>query len=89
MDREIVISVSVRAVGYNKEMCTLEIEFCDSSIYQFFEVSEEVYTGFLASMGLNLEKTDLKYFSKHIKAQYKQKTVRRPRLNLFKSILDN
>jgi hypothetical protein len=51
-------------------------------------VPEEVYSGFLASMGLNLEKTDLTYFSKHIKGQYKQKTVRRPRLNLFKSVLD-
>ena len=64
MDREIVISVSVRAVGYDKETSTLEIEFCDSSIYQFFEVPEEVYTGFLASMGLNHEKTDLMYFTK-------------------------
>jgi len=88
MDREIVISVSVRAVGYDKETSTLEIEFCDSSIYQFFEVPEKVYTGFLASMGLNHEKTDLTYFTKHIKGQYKQKTVRRPRLNLFKSVLD-
>jgi hypothetical protein len=88
VDREIVISVSVRAVGYNKETSTLEIEFCDSSIYQFFEVPEEVYAGFMASMGLNLEKTDLNYFSKHIKGQYKQKTLRRPRLNLFKSVSD-
>jgi KTSC domain len=88
MDREIVISVSVRAVGYDKKTSTLEIEFCDSSIYKFFEVPEEVYSGFLASMGLNLEKTDLNYFSKHIKGQYKQKTVRRPRLNLFKGVLD-
>jgi hypothetical protein len=88
MDREIVISVSVRAVGYDKETLTLEIEFCDSSIYQYSGVPEEVYTGFLDSMGLNLEKTDLNYFVKHIKGQYKQKTVRRPRLNLFKSVLD-
>ncbi|MGZ4910509.1 MAG: KTSC domain-containing protein [Halobacteriota archaeon] len=89
MDREIVISVSVRAVGYDKETSTLEIEFCDSSIYQFFDVPETVYADFLASMGLNLEKTDLQFFSKHIKGQYKQKTVRRPRLNLFKNVLDN
>ena len=89
MDRDIVISVSVRAVGYDKETSTLEIEFCDSSIYQYSGVPEEVFTGFMNSMGLNLEKTDFKYFTQHIKGQYQQKTVRRPRLNLFKSILDN
>ena len=88
MDRDIVISVSIRAVGYDKETSTLEIEFCDSSIYQYSGVPAEVYTGFLDSIGLNLEKTDLNYFTKHIKGQYKQKTIRRPRLNLFKSVLD-
>jgi len=88
VDREVVISVSVRAVGYDAETSTLEIEFCDSSIYQYSGVPEEVFAGFLDSIGLNLEKTDLKYFSKHIRGQYKQKTVRRPRLNLFKSVLD-
>jgi hypothetical protein len=88
VDREIVVSVSVRAVGYDKETSKLEIEFCDSSIYRYSGVPEEVYTGFMNSMGLNLEKTDLKYFTQHIKGQYQQKTVRRPRLNLFKNILD-
>ena len=88
MDREIVVSISVRAVGYDKEASTLEIEFCDSSVYQYADVPEEVFTGFLDSLGLSLEKTDLKYFAKNIKGQYKQKTVRRPRLNLFKGILD-
>jgi len=88
MDREVVVSVSVRAVGYDVKTSTLEIEFCDSSVYQYSGVPEEVFTGFLYSMGLNLEKTDLKYFSEHIKGQYPQKTVRRPRLNLFKGVLD-
>jgi len=88
MNREIVVSISVRAVGYDKEASTLEIEFCDSSVYQYADVPEEVFTGFLDSLGLGLEKTDLKYFAKNIKGQYKQKTVRRPRLNLFKGILD-
>ena len=60
MDREIVVSVSVRAVGYDKETSTLEIEFCDSSIYRYSGVPEEVFAGFMNSMGLNLEKTDLK-----------------------------
>jgi len=88
MNREVVVSVSVRAVGYEPETSTLEIEFCDSSVYQYSGVPEEVFAGFLDSIGLNLEKTDLRYFTEHIKGQYQQKTVRRPRLNLFKGVLD-
>jgi hypothetical protein len=88
VNREIVVSVSVRAVGYDKDTSTLEIEFCDSSIFQYSEVPEEVYKGFMDSLGLNLEKTDLQYFSKNIKKHYKQEIVRRPRLNLFKGVFD-
>jgi hypothetical protein len=36
------------------------------------------------SLGSNLEKIDLKYFSENIKGKYTQKTIRRPQLNLFK-----
>jgi hypothetical protein len=89
MDRDIVVSISVRAVGYEKETSTLEIEFCDSSVYQYSSVPEEVVTGFMDSLGLDSGKKDLDYFTKHIKGHYKQKTVRRPRLNLFKGIFDS
>jgi hypothetical protein len=88
MDREVVVSVSVRAVGYDRETSTLEIEFCDSSVYQYAHVSEEIYNGLMNSLGFNLEKTDLKYYDEHIKGKYKRKTIRRPRLNLFKGILE-
>jgi hypothetical protein len=77
VDREIVVSVSVRAVGYDRDASTLEIEFCDSSVFQYSEVPEEVYKGLMDSLGLNLEKTDLQ-----------RKVVRRPRLNLFKGVFD-
>jgi len=46
VDREIVISVSVRAIGYDKEMCTLEIEFCDSSIINFLKFLKRFILGF-------------------------------------------
>jgi hypothetical protein len=86
MDREVVVSVSIRAVGYDREASTLEIEFCDSSVYQYADVPED--NGLMNSLGFNLEKTDLKFFNEHIKGKYKQKTIRRPRLNLFKGILE-
>ena len=88
MDREVVVSVSVLAVGYDQETSTLEIEFCDSSIYQYAPVSEEIYNGLMNSLGFNLEKTDLRYFNEYVRGKFKQKTIRRPRLNLFKGILE-
>jgi KTSC domain len=74
MDREVVVSLSVRAVGYDRETSTLEIEFCDSSAYQNAQVSEEVYNSLMNSLGFDHEKTDLKYFSEHIKGKYTKKT---------------
>jgi hypothetical protein len=88
VDREIVVSVSVRAVGYDRDASTLEIEFCDSSVFQYSDVPEEIYKGLMDSLGLNLEKTDLQYFAKNINGHYKRKVVRRPRLNLFKGVFD-
>jgi hypothetical protein len=88
MDREVVVSVSIRADGYDRETSMLEIEFCDSSGYQYADVPEETYHGLMNSLGFNLEKTDLKSLNEHIKGKYKQKTIRRPRLNLFKGILE-
>jgi hypothetical protein len=87
MDREVVVSVSVRAVGYDRETSTLEIEFCDSSFISM-PILRRRYRGLMGSLGSNLEKTDLKYFNEHIKGMYKQKTIRRPRLNLLKGILE-
>lgn len=88
MDREVVVSVSVRAGGNDQVTSTLEIEFCESSVYQYTNVPEDVYSGLMGSRGSNLKKTDLKYFNDNIKGKDKQKTIRRPRLNLFKGILE-
>jgi hypothetical protein len=88
MAPEVVVSVSIRAIGYDRETSMLEIEFCDSSVYQYADVPEEIYHGLINSLGFNLEKTDLKFFNEHIKGIYKQKTILRPRLNLFKGIFE-
>lgn len=45
-----VNSSSLAAVGYDHFTGTLEIEFHDGSVYQYFEVPAYVYTG-LMSMG--------------------------------------
>jgi len=88
MDREVVVSASIRAIGYDEDTSVLEIEFCDSSVYQFFDVPVEVHDGIINSLGFDHDKTDLKYFNENIRGKYQQKTIRRPRLNLFKGILE-
>jgi len=47
-------------------------------------LSQKEHNDLIDSLGSNLEKIDLKYFSENIKGKYTQKTIRRPQLNLFK-----
>jgi len=56
MDREVFISVSGRAVGYDRGTSTLEIEFWDSSIYQYALVSKEISSGLMNSLASDLKK---------------------------------
>lgn len=44
MEREHVESSNINEIGYDPESQTLEIEFLNGSIYQYFDVPEHVYT---------------------------------------------
>ena len=44
MEREHVESSNINEIGYDSESQTLEIEFLNGSIYQYFDVPEHVYT---------------------------------------------
>ncbi|SCU87797.1 conserved hypothetical protein [Cupriavidus necator] len=43
MDRTPVVSSNVASIGYDPDSSTLEIEFNNGSIYQYFDVSENIY----------------------------------------------
>jgi KTSC domain len=45
MDRFSVSSSNVASIGYDAESATLEIEFHNGSIYQYFDVPENVFEG--------------------------------------------
>lgn len=49
MDREPVDSSNIAAIGYDAESTTLEVEFLDGSVYQYFDVPEAVYEDFAAA----------------------------------------
>lgn len=43
MERENVSSSNVESVGYDEQSETLEVEFKNGTVYQYFGVSEQVY----------------------------------------------
>ncbi len=49
MKRTPVTSSNVAAFGYDRQTQTLEVEFNNGRIYQYFDVPEAVHEAFLAS----------------------------------------
>lgn len=49
MDRKSVSSSSVASVGYDADSCTLEIEFNNGSVYQYFDVNQNIYDNLMAA----------------------------------------
>ena len=43
MNREAVSSSSVTSIGYDSESSTLEVEFSNGSVYQYFDVPEQFH----------------------------------------------
>ncbi|MEW6081858.1 MAG: KTSC domain-containing protein [Bacillota bacterium] len=47
MNRTPVTSSSVASIGYDSNTMTLEVEFTSGSIYQYYDVPENVYQEFM------------------------------------------
>jgi hypothetical protein len=43
VERVIVESSNIASVGYDADTSTLEVEFLNGAVYQYFEVSEDLY----------------------------------------------
>ena len=43
MQKNLVASSNLASVGYSRETETLEIEFLDGSVYQYYNVPENMY----------------------------------------------
>jgi DNA helicase HerA-like ATPase len=65
MQREPVASSTVASVGYEPETMTLEVEFVNGTIYQYFDVPEGECAGLLAAGSVG------KYLSSNIKGRYR------------------
>ncbi|TRZ49770.1 KTSC domain-containing protein [bacterium] len=47
MERTPVQSSSVSSVGYDRDSSTIEIEFLNGSVYQYFGVPESIFNGLM------------------------------------------
>ena len=61
MERQHVSSSNLKSVGYDPISRTLEIEFLNDGIYQYFGVPESVYQGLISASSHG------QYFDSHIK----------------------
>lgn len=47
MERKPVTSSNIASIGYDESTSTLEIEFLNNSIYQYFDVPQQIYQGLM------------------------------------------
>jgi len=49
MQREFVSSSNLVSVGYDEPSQTLEVEFKDGAVYQYYNVGQNIYDAFMSS----------------------------------------
>ena len=49
MDRKYVTSSNIASIGYDSISQTLEVEFLNGSIYQYYDVPEALYEGLMSA----------------------------------------
>ena len=65
MNRTPVTSSNVAAVGYDPNTMTLEVEFRNGAVYQYFDVPETVYHDLVSASSVG------RYLNQNIKASYR------------------
>lgn len=49
MDRKYVTSSNIASIGYDSNSQTLEVEFLNGAIYQYYDVPEALYEGLMSA----------------------------------------
>ncbi|MGO0792313.1 KTSC domain-containing protein [Herbaspirillum seropedicae] len=65
MNRDPVTSSNVTSVGYDPDSGTLEVEFHNGSIYQYFDVPEALYNGLIHADSVG------GFLAAHVKGTYR------------------
>ncbi len=69
MKRTHVESSNIESIGYDSRSQTLEIEFLNGSVYQYFDVPERIYNGLMNADSHG------KYINANIKGIYRYSKV--------------
>lgn len=69
MNRAPVSSSNVASVGYDISTMTLEVEFKNGSVYQYFDVPESLYQELIGAESIGT------YLSQQIKSSYRYAQV--------------
>lgn len=64
MRRDFVSSSNIRSIGYDPSSQTLEVEFTNSFVYQFYNISEQVFDALMAAPSKG------QFFNSQIKNMY-------------------
>jgi frataxin-like iron-binding protein CyaY len=69
MDREYITSSNLRSIGYDVNSSTLEIEFNNGAIWQYFDFPESKWYEFRSTDSFG------KYFNREIRNKYRETRV--------------
>ncbi|MDD5183659.1 MAG: KTSC domain-containing protein [Paludibacter sp.] len=69
MERKPVKSSNIAAIGYDDSSATLEIEFLNGSIYQYFDVPDHIYKEIMGADSQG------KYLAANIKGNFRYSKV--------------
>ena len=69
MNRDHVESSNIKSIGYDSKSQTLEIEFLNGSVYQYFDVPEHIFEELMGADSQG------KYLASNIKGYYRYSKV--------------
>ncbi|MBU3208702.1 KTSC domain-containing protein [Clostridium algidicarnis] len=69
MERTNVSSSNVHSIGYDANTKTLEVQFNNGSIYQYYDVPQSVYSGLMSASSHG------SYLHVHVKGIYQYRQV--------------
>jgi hypothetical protein len=69
MKRQRVVSSNVASIGYDEVSQTLEVEFLNGGVYQYFDVPKRIYQDFMSA------ESHGQYLAKNIKGYYRYSKV--------------
>ncbi|MBS5796434.1 MAG: KTSC domain-containing protein [Dysgonomonas mossii] len=69
MNRQAVTSSNIASIGYDASSQTLEVEFLNGSVYQYFDVPQHIYNGIMSADSHG------QYLAQNIKGVYRYSKI--------------